>query len=85
MYKPGKRYAPVGAVVWNTYWRRHYRVQSHNTNGTVTVQWDDDDKLVTHRTPFDQRRDKLVSGGEYEPNPQTLTAIERVHAAMVTA
>lgn len=84
MYKPGKPYAPVNAVVFNSYWRRHYTVMSHNLNGTVTVRWEDD-KLVTHRTPFDQRRDVIVSGGEHETNPQTIKAMERVHTGSVSA
>lgn len=61
-------YAPVGAVVYNAYWREHYTVLSHNANGTVTVRWHGDARVsnprgvreTTHMTPMD-KRDKIVS------------------------
>ena len=32
------RYAPVGAIVWNAYWRDWDEVVSHNDDGSVTVK-----------------------------------------------
>jgi len=80
MYKLGQRYAPVHSVVWNNYWGQHYKVLSHNRNGSVTVQWEGSDTVVTHRTPFMPDRDRVVRSSEHEVTPQTIEAIAMVHA-----
>lgn len=49
------QYAPVGARVLSGYWQEVYTVTSHNTDGTVTVQWEDG-KVTTHRTAFEHPR-----------------------------
>ena len=60
MYTNLNKYAPVGTLVYSDYWHKHYRVVSHNTDGTVTVHWEGDDAPTTHRTPFVKGRDHIV-------------------------
>lgn len=62
-----EQYAPVGAVVRNSYWQEHYTVVAHNDDGTVTIRWHGDNRIgepnqprtSTHRTALDQR-DRIV-------------------------
>lgn len=64
------RYAPVGALVYCSYWRIVNRVLAHNEDGTVTEQgiehplnagqWSEPHhadmfRVRTHRTPLDKR------------------------------
>lgn len=61
-------YAPVGAVVYCSYWREVYRVVSHNDNGTITVRWLKEgmvSKETTHRTAMGDRDEIL----QYLPQP----------------
>lgn len=65
------KYAPVGSVVQDGYWRERYTVVSHNQDGSVTVRWHGDEgavgslrtkpRVTTHRTPFDPKHDRIVS------------------------
>lgn len=63
-------YAPVGATVYNAYWRECYTVLRHNADGSVWVEWHGKDDSTgldrfprrdgTHRTPLD-KRDTVIS------------------------
>ena len=66
-----RRSGPVGAVIWDAYWREHYTVLSHNEDGTVTVRWHGKQdslgldrfpagRVTTHRTWL-RRDDRIVS------------------------
>lgn len=44
------KYAPVGSVVQDGYWREKYTVVSHNQDGTVTVRWHGDESASEPRT-----------------------------------
>lgn len=64
-------YAPVGCVVLCSYWRFEYKIVSHNSDGSVTVekidsaynrasQWASEiGKVWSHRTPLDYK-DKII-------------------------
>jgi hypothetical protein len=65
------RYAAVGTVVWNAYWRYAYQVVSHNDDGSVTCKkvaherndpmWADEiGRVWSHRTPLDRRDEILI-------------------------
>jgi hypothetical protein len=73
--QPLPRYAPVGALVLNAYWRIVDEVLAHNEDGTVTVrsikhplnaaQWsqphhEDMFRVRTHSTPLD-RKDRILA------------------------
>jgi hypothetical protein len=47
-----KRYAPVGAVRWCTYWSEFREVLSHNANGTVTERVLQQTRTSGKRQPF---------------------------------
>jgi hypothetical protein len=78
MYTKNRKYAPVGTLVFSDYWRKHYRVLSHNRDGSVTVQWEGGD-VVTHRTPFQQGKDRIVPEAQ---QAQKLDAIALIAASM---
>lgn len=72
---PRNTYGPVGALVFNSYWRTVNLVLAHNEDGTVTEQtidhplnssqWTPEGtpdmfRVRTHRTPLD-KRDRVIA------------------------
>jgi hypothetical protein len=78
MFTKHRKYAPVHTLVFSSYWGKHYRVLSHNADGTITVEWEGGE-VVTHRTPFVQGRDRIVTGAQHALK---LDAIAQVAASL---
>lgn len=50
----------VGGLYHNGYWNMQYRVEAMDGTGEFTVLWADG-RRTTHFTPWDARRDRVIS------------------------